>query len=484
MDGSKDLSASGPARITRRDFLAGASLSLASISALSLAACEANDPAARDQATGHGESNNAASRSKPAGGRSGGKDRRGIGPRLSEVDAYLQDRMREERIPGMAVAVVGGDRVVWANSYGFADSERRRLYTLDTIHNVASITKTFTATVALQLWERGLVDLDADISEYLPYRVRNPYHPDEPITTRQLLTHTSSITTDVTTPSTPYSLAYRSGDDPGPRPGQFTQQFLGVGQVNYSKDNGFWQDRKPGSLYEYNDTAWLLIADMVEEVAGKDYRRWCRDEIFEPLGMASSGFYLEDVDLSRHAVLYGYMKDGESLGAYGAWPHLYLDRAALPSDGYVSYALYASPTFPDGGLRTSVADLSRWAIAWMNGGSVKGRQVLDGATVRQALSPQTDAVPPEEQREQGFGWRRETEDDSAYKAFANVWSHSGTDIGVQTEIALRLENRTAAVVLTNFDSAQGFHPGDACAYLLDQLVEEGLLPQPPARGDG
>src|SRR5207237_9877351 len=95
--------------------------------------------------------------------------------------------------PGIAGAVVVGDRLAWSNGYGLADVSRRIPMTDTTLMNVGSVSKTVTATAIMQLWEAGRLDLDTDVNEYLPFVLANPRFPDSPISIRQLLTTRSSI---------------------------------------------------------------------------------------------------------------------------------------------------------------------------------------------------------------------------------------------------------------------------------------------------
>lgn len=374
----------------------------------------------------------------------------GIGPELPHVNEKVQAYLAQTRTPGMAIAVTQGYSIRWARGYGFADLEAQKLYTPDTIQYSGSVMKTFTTTVALQLWEHGLLDLDADIGQYLPYQVRNRYFPDTPITTRHILTHTSSLT-ESTEALSPYSLAYRSGD-PGDRPGEFAQIWLAVDGIGYGKEAGFFTEHEPGTHFLYANVSWLLITDMVENLTGKSFRQWCKDEIFSVLGMHSSGFYLSDIDVKRHAALYSYMENGQSQSDFGFMPHLQLDRKLRPRDGYVRYALYQHPNFPDGGLRTTAHDLSLWLMTWLNGGSLNGRRILKEETVNAALSSQT-SVPMTDAPyyAQGFGWRQDKKDGSAFPT-ANSWWHGGIDFGARNHVWLNRDTGVGAVVVSNFEA--------------------------------
>ena len=117
----------------------------------------------------------------------------GEGVPVSTVEEFLQQKMERDRIPGLAAALVRADGLVWYREFGYADLERRIPMSSDHLQNIGSVSKTFTTTALMQLWEKQLFQLDDDVSEYVGFSLRNPNHPDVAITFRHLLTHQSSI---------------------------------------------------------------------------------------------------------------------------------------------------------------------------------------------------------------------------------------------------------------------------------------------------
>jgi CubicO group peptidase (beta-lactamase class C family) len=111
-----------------------------------------------------------------------------------ELDRFIETEMQAQKIPGLAACVVRFGKIVWSKGYVWSDIKRRvAMDPESTIQNIGSISKTLTATAAMQLWERGKFDLDDEISQYLPFPVRNPIHPERRISFRSLLTHRSSL---------------------------------------------------------------------------------------------------------------------------------------------------------------------------------------------------------------------------------------------------------------------------------------------------
>ena len=109
------------------------------------------------------------------------------------LDDYILNFMKDNKLPGVGVAIVKGGKLVLAKGYGYADIDKDIPYTANTIQEIASLSKPVTATALMKLWERGLFQLDEPIDSYLPFTVRNPNSPEVPITFRMLMNHTSSI---------------------------------------------------------------------------------------------------------------------------------------------------------------------------------------------------------------------------------------------------------------------------------------------------
>jgi len=107
-------------------------------------------------------------------------------------DFKVKTLMRVTNHDALSVCIIKDNQTVWAKSYGYSHPHLFREATNRTIYGVGSITKTITATAILQLYEKGLLDLDDDINTYLPFEIRNPNFPDVPITIRSLLIHRSS----------------------------------------------------------------------------------------------------------------------------------------------------------------------------------------------------------------------------------------------------------------------------------------------------
>jgi len=129
----------------------------------------------------------------------------------------------ESNFPGFAVAIVKNEKILYQNGLGYADLENKIPFSVNTIQNIASISKTFIGVAIMKAIEQDYLTLDAPINEILPFKTVNPYFPDAQITIRHLATHTSGIK-DLD----PYyhELAYTRGKAPGMKLGVYLNNYL------------------------------------------------------------------------------------------------------------------------------------------------------------------------------------------------------------------------------------------------------------------
>ncbi len=337
------------------------------------------------------------------------------GPDLTALDQAIGEVMTGERIPGVAVALVQGDRLLLAKGYGLADVDEGLPVTQDTAFMLASVSKTVVAMAALLAVDDGAVDLDTDIDTVLPFSVRAPAHPETPITLRMLLTHTSGLTDDWDQ----LGALYVDGDSTIPL-GTFLEDLLTPAGAYYDAAATF-TGASPGTAYDYSNVGAALAAFVVESATGIAFETFCEERLFGPLGMTHTGWRLADLQGVPLALPYAH--DG---------------------DAWQSYGHYGYPDYPDGGLRSSVADLSRLLRMVIGQGVLDGVSVLPAWAVAEMLS---DLVPSLEPG-QGLIWYSSGEGDELY------WGHEGGDSGVSTTMYFRPTDGVGAIVLTNIDAPE------------------------------
>jgi CubicO group peptidase (beta-lactamase class C family) len=343
-------------------------------------------------------------------------------------DRSIEERMREAGMVGWAGAILVDGKVVWTKGFGFADREAGQPFTPETVINVGSIAKTVVGVALMRAVEAGKLRLDDDVNLYLPWSVRNPRHPELPITLRHLATHTSGIADR----DPVYGDSYHQGGDSPVALGDFLRDYFDPKGKNFSLDN--FTAAKPGSSREYSNIGAGLAAYVIERATGVPFPEATRNEIFRPLRMTQTGWFLSEIDRARHAKLYD-ASEGKA----------------------VEIPLYGLATYPDGGLRTSVADLSRFFLALLGGGELDGVRILGPASAAEMMRLQYTAENRPEnvvlaEKNSGIFW--------STKMDVTFVGHGGTDPGVHAEmladgIAAEPSKRVAAIVVTNTTLGEG-----------------------------
>ena len=335
-----------------------------------------------------------------------------------DLQTFLDNKHEKLDVAGMAVAIVNDNEVAEFYSYGYMDIANKKEITSDTIFLMASISKTVTGTAVMQLSDRGLIDIDEDINSYLPFQVRNPNHPTEKITARMLLTHTSSIIDNWDVYDSLYTIESGGGDTTIAL-GEFNKDYLTEGGQWYDAELNFSQEA-PGEYYEYCNCGYALLGYIVECVAGEDFKVYCNENIFAPLGMDNSRWSIAELDE---------------------------DNIAIPYEGETPLPHFSFATYPDGCLRTSANDYSKFLSMVMNGGELNGVRILEKETVDEMLTPQVANL----YENQGLTWDLRVPEEIFIKCENYVFGHSGGDPGVSTFTMFNPDTKKAAIVLINSD---------------------------------
>lgn len=231
------------------------------------------------------------------------------------IDRVVETVITERRIPGAAVAVTRGERLLYAGGYGVASLEPPRPVTTSTIFQLASTTKPFTAMAVLLLHQEGRLGLDTPVAHYLDWL------PPEyaTVTVRQLLWHTSGVARDLRRENVDeFSLD------------EFRRR-LRAAPPSF----------EPGERWEYSNTGYALLSFVVEKVSGQDFGVFLRKRIFEPLAMVATGYRVPETGDARHAVGYDLV------------------------DGEIKRAPHVFSGWGNSGIESNVLDLARWATAIM-----------------------------------------------------------------------------------------------------------------------
>ena len=286
-----------------------------------------------------------------------------------DFDNAIMNYMKNGNLPSLASAIIKNGNIVWLKCYGYSDIKNKKVPSNETVYMLASISKTFAATAIMQLYEKGILGLDDDINDYLPFNVRNPNYPDIPITFRMILTHSSSIAERKIKLFTLFSILNIPFD--------YFDEYLNPVSILYSPSN--WYDFPPGEQQRYSSAGFDLLGYLVECITNQSFPEYCNENIFIPLDMKNTSYDLSDYYQEQLAVQYIYL-----FGKYIALPNFEVEN------------------YGSGGLRSNLEDLSHYLIAYMNGGEYKGVRILKNETIELMFTNQN---PSENFIGYGLGWQ-------------------------------------------------------------------------------
>jgi CubicO group peptidase (beta-lactamase class C family) len=356
-------------------------------------------------------------------------------------DKYLTLLMKIAHKPSVSACVIINDSIAWSKGYGLYDIENNKQATTDTLYLMASISKTVTATALMQLYEQGYFELDDDVNNYLPFSLRNPNHPDIPITFLMLLSHQSSLAGDN---SDRLCISYLPGDPDIPSyPYPWLEEYLTPSGYAYPSE--VWSTSKPGQQYTYANIGYSIIGYLVELISGQNFNEYCKEHIFIPLDMTNTSFRLRDYEDMRNIAI----------------PYFYHNRKYEPNPHYGMILVY-----PAASMRTSIEELSHFLIAHMNGGIYKGVRILNESTV---ILMHTRHYPGNK-KDSGYGLGWIIRDKLFQK---KEIGHSGGWPGVHTQMNFRPEDKTGIIIFTNsYDSTQYLGPIEGFAF---KLIKKALF---------
>lgn len=334
---------------------------------------------------------------------------------------------------GLAVGLIRGGDLAMFQSHGFANLTSRAPITPDTVFRVASITKTFTAIAVMQLWEQGLVDLDAPAGNYLRAFRLVPRRPGLGAPTlRHLLTHTSGIP-EVRKPWDGLKPVFGEIVPAGDRVPRLADHYRG----------GLAVRAEPGTRFVYTDHGFATLGQIIEDVTGTPLRRYLNTKVFAPLGMT-------DTELGPSYRLASRLATGYRVGSGG--PREVSDYDPVTAGASAAYS--------------TARDMSRYVEALAGGGRNAHGVVLKPKTLAMMFAPQYRPDP----RSPGIGLSFFRQDLAGHLAV----EHSGVLPGFNSQIFVAPDEGTGVVALTNGSPHAMFWMPGECAGLL--AAEIGLDP--------
>lgn len=317
------------------------------------------------------------------------------------VDAFIQTEMDSIRIPGLALAIVHGDEIIYQKGYGIADPSGRPV-TPQTPFNIGSVSKAFTALTVMQLAEDDMLELDAPVQRYLPWFRVADAEASTRITILDLLNHTSGIPTTA-------GNDYSDKDDMSGQALEHRVRALSEVELN----------RPVESSFEYSNANYDILGLIVQVVSGQPYERVVRQNIFVPLEMNNS--FPSREEAIQHGAAIGYRM-------WFGFPFPYSEtapRAHLPSGQQFS----------------SAEDLAHLLIAHLNGGNLQGNSVLSPAGIESMQN--TPVSSGADCATYSMHWSHSSRCDSS------AMSLSGDTANFKARILMDKDEKLAVIVLMN-----------------------------------
>jgi CubicO group peptidase (beta-lactamase class C family) len=333
---------------------------------------------------------------------------------IQQIDEYMQAQAKFKRFNGN-VLVADKGQIIYQKSFGYADYDTKQLLNDNSVFELASVSKQFTAMCIMILKEKGKLDYSDNIRKYIP---ELPY---EGITIRHLLTHTSGLPE--------YEELFEKNWDH--HKVAFNNDEIAL-LKQYQPSLLF----KPGTRWKYSNTGYTMLASIVERISGMSWNEFTAKNIFIPLGMAHTRIY--NTRRSLHDNIADY--------AYGYVHVDSLKKYVLP-DSLRNFAIvyYLDGIVGDGVVNSTTNDLLIWDRALYTNTLVPLNDIKEATSVQAYVTKDSSGEG------YGFGWF--IHKDSVY---GNMVNHSGGWPGYSTYIARYIDHNKTIIVLSNNESPSPF----------------------------
>ncbi|HEY0048015.1 MAG TPA: serine hydrolase [Pyrinomonadaceae bacterium] len=344
---------------------------------------------------------------------------------LQTIEEKVEARRRELGIPGMSLAIVSDDRIIYAKGLGYKDFEKQVPVTADTQFAIGSATKAFTALSVLMTQDEGKLSLDDSPKKYLPYFKMKDAETDARITVRDLLSHSSGLNR--------------------------TDLAMITGKLNRAELIQVAGEAKPTARlrekFQYQNIMFAAAGEIVAQTQGKAWEKFIPERIFKPLGMTNSTMSMVEMQkVKDYSFGYDYNFDTKETRRL---PFREIDQVA-----------------PAGSINSSAKDMAQWLRFVLNGGSAGGKRLVSEKGFEEWLKPQMK-ISPNGKFNYSLGW------------FLQEWNglkvvqHGGNIDGFNALVAMIPEKKLGFVMLTNVS-------GSPLGNELMPIVWENILGKPNA----
>ena len=320
--------------------------------------------------------------------------------KADKIDDYITAQIKRLHIPGASLAIVRDGHITKAQGYGFANLESRSPATKETVYELGSTSKQFTATAVMMLVEEGKVRLDDTITKYFPeapqaWRV---------VTIRHLLTHTSGIQNHVAVPHWLDVFRTNLAFETAPSRDELLKMFFKMPL-----------EFQPGATWAYDNTGYYLLGIIIEKASGKSYWQFLDERIFTPLGMNATRSTDPQPIVPNRASGYEWKND-----------HFENRPILLPAIA-----------FSAGSLLSTAEDMAKWDAALYT------EKLLKKSSLDQIWTPTKAKDKNDAPFNYGFGWFIDSYDGH------RLVQHSGGTPGFSSVIYRFIDDRLTIIILTN-----------------------------------
>ena len=344
---------------------------------------------------------------------------------LKGLDEFVEMRMEEWNVPGIAIAVVRDSQVVLTKGYGWANVEGKQRVDAGTLFAIGSSSKAFTATGVMQLVDEGKVDLDEPVITYVPnLRLYNDELTNN-LTVRDLLCHRSGLPR--------HDVAwYGSGS---------TREEL-IAKMAYLEPNAQLRE-----TWQYQNFMFMAAGYLIEQVTGQSWEAYTQKHLFDPLQMPNSNFSVIDLQKTANR----------------AWPY-------QEEEGEVKVMEYRNidAIGPAGSINSNATEMANWLILQLNEGRFQGKQVISGTSLHETHKPQM-VMPGDMTTDEifyssyGLGWMI-----TSYRGHLRV-EHGGNIDGFSASVCVMPRDGIGIVVLTNMNGTA--LTGVIRNYIVDKMLD-------------
>ena len=355
---------------------------------------------------------------------------------IENTSAYINSTMQQYNLVGVSIALVDNDKIVWSQGFGYANKDTKTPATADTVYMIGSISKTLTTVGLLNLYDKGLVELDAPVTSYLPeFTMKERYtNQMQGITVRRLLDHHSGIPGDI----------WNSG---------FVEEMWDDWDNNlyinwiYSMLKNDYPAYAPGEVASYCNTGFVLAGEIVRKVGGAStLTSYMQENLLTPLGMNTSSFRK--------------ITDNLAMGYVGGQPN---------------EAVEANIT-ATGGVFSTVMDMSQFMMLLLREGiHPNGTRILNAKTVAMMGYGEESSLDVTSFFQPGLGL--DTKNDIPMSYAGRAWIKDGSTGNFNSVMELLPDKKLGVIVLTNSDTAEPIKYSIARECLKNALIDKCGLKQ-------